>query len=256
MVQRMAAEMRDARRAVLEQVAAGTLDPDRAVLLIGSSGSVSDDGIREVTVNASGVGLVVRADPGVATAVAEGPHQLRQDGDRLVLELPGAVDAARPGWQLGRFRLELPRGSGERVRVRVNPALPVRLVLNACDAAVSGLRADLVVEASASSVKVTDHVGAVGGVLSAGSAAVSAVLARDCALECDMGSLALVLLPGSDAVVTATAEMGSAKIVGGHDATSGVEGSGLRTVHRAVTGTGAAAVGLRSRMGSIKVSLP
>jgi hypothetical protein len=256
---------------LLTRVASGELDPAEAARLLdddpraptvdhGPLGSY--DGIAGISVGATGVRLTVVADPTVATAVADGPHKVHQDGDRLVFELPGRERGndgfeTTPRWQWGRMRLDWPYGSGERVALRVNPALPLDLVLTACDASVRGLRAALTVAEFSSSLTVTDHDGPLRGTVSTSSAKVEAVLrGDDDALSCDMGSLKLTLLPGSDTTMTASAEMGSVKVAGAGARAGSDDVPGLRTTTTATAGAGHGRLAVTVRMGSAKVTLP
>lgn len=254
--------MTDELRDLLERVATGAVAPDDAAAELRARASapaarpVDDVGpVDALTVVGSGVRLVLLGDPHVATVLVEGPHRICEQGSRLVVDLPGE-ERTRPSWRFGGFRLEVPGGSGQRVRMRVNPALALRLELGACDAKVSGLRSDLDLDVSSSSLTIADHEGAVRGATTASSVAIAAVLRRDGELVCDMGSLSLALLQGSDATVTASVEMGTVTFFGGDQGDASTDSAGLRTTRRASTGSGAAAIGLRGRMGSIKVSLP
>ncbi len=255
---------------LLTRVADGSLDPADASRLLDpqrrggadaaqtdpTSSRRSEPAVQGVTVTANGVRLAVVADPSVATAVAEGPHELWQDGDRLHLELPGraATDAARRRWQFGSVRIDWPYGSGERVRLRVNPALELRLELTACDAKVRGTRGPLQVGCFSGSITVTDHDGPLSGTVTTGSARIEAVLrgAQD-TFSCDMGSLQLTLLPGSDTRIVGYSDMGSVKISGTEVTTGPDARTGLGTASHAVVGAGTGHLMVGVRMGSAKV---
>jgi hypothetical protein len=253
---------------LLEQVAAGDLDPGEAARLLDEDPDaptvdrdLAGTGVGAVTVSATGVHLTVYADPSVATAVAEGPHLVRQEGDRLVFELPGRSRhedgfEVNPRWMWGRFRLDWPYGQGERVVLRVNPALPLRLDLQASAAHVRGTRAPVEFGCFSGSLTLVDHVGPLQGTITTGSARIEAVLrGADDKLSCDMGSVRLTLLPGSDTTVSTRAEMGSLKLVGGSPVRRGSEG-GLAQTGSAVVGPGHGRLEVAVRMGSAKVTLP
>ena len=175
---------------LLAQVASGELDPAEAARRLDEDPTAptvdtaplpSYTGITGVVITGVGVRLHVVADPSVATAVADGPHLVRQDDDRLVFDLPGRARredgfAATPRWQWGKMRIDWPYGSGERVTVRVNPALSLRLELTACDANVRGMRSALEVGCFSSSLGVVDHDGPLTGTITTGSARIDAVL--------------------------------------------------------------------------------
>ena len=255
---------------LLTQVAAGELDPAEAARLLDQDptaptldqGAVpSYQGIAAISIDAIGVRLQVYADPTVATAVADGPHLVHQDGNRLVFDLPGRVRGedgfeAHPRWQWGKLRVDWPYGSGERVVVRVNPALAVQLELKACDTTVRGMRAALELRCFSSSINVIDHDGPVRGAITTGSARIESVFTGVAdSLTADMGSLKLTLLPGSDTTMTARAEMGSLKVVGPRDRESHDELSGLHTTGTAVAGAGTGRLEVSVRMGSAKVTV-
>lgn len=246
---------------LLTRVADGSVDPADASHLLRHAPAAPAEPLERsapvhgVTVTASGVRLSVMADPSVASAVADGPHEVWQDGDRLHLELPGrAVADARRRWQFGNVRIDWPYGSGERVRLRVNPALDLRLELVACDAKVRGTRGPLQVGCFSGSISVTDHDGPLTGTVTTGSARVEAVLrgAED-TFSCDMGSLQLRLLPGSDTRIVGYSDMGSVKIVGTDVTTGPDERTGLSTASHAVVGAGTGQLTVGVRMGSAKV---
>lgn len=256
---------------VLTRVANGELDPADAARLLDEDpqaptvdrvSPATHDGVTGIAVGATGVRLTVVADPTVATAVADGPHKVRQDGDRLVFELPGRERGpdgfeVTPRWQWGRMRLDWPYGSGERVALRVNPALPLSLTLTACDASVRGLRAALDVAAASGALVVSDHHGPLRGTCSASSAKIEAVLSGDDdALSCDMGSLKLSLLPGSDTTLTASAEMGAVKVSGAGVRAGSDDLPGLHTTSTASVGAGRGRLTIAIRMGAAKVVLP
>ncbi len=267
-----------ALRDVLTRVAIGDLDPQTAAALLqqapGPAAAAGDPGrsavrpedrpresaVAGLTISATGVRVTVVPDPSVATVLAEGPHQIHQEGDRLVLELPDRpIDpdgfTVRPGWQWGKLRVDWPLRVG---KVRVNPALPIRLDLTASDAQVRGTRAPLEFGCLSGSLNITDHRGPLRGTVTTGSARIEAQLsAADDALSCDMSSLKLTLLAGSDTTVTATAEMGAVKFADGKAVRTRPDDiTGLRGTTTATVGSGRGALAIAVRMGSGKVMLP
>jgi len=252
----------DPLRDLLTRVAAGEVDPAEAARLLDEDPATptldrtsdlpaSPSGrVTALIIKAGGVKLTVVADPTVDTLVADGPHTLRQDGPTLVLEAPGA-----DGWKTQpapKYLGWVPNvvwtaGRGEKVHVRVNPALPLTVDATASAVEIVGTRSSLTLGGSASSVKVRDHV----GTLSMGSAAVVGTITGPSDFSCELGSLDLRLDRGSDATVTAFAEMGSLKVAGG-DAGSDTsfDGTASRTV---VAGAGTHPFGITVRMGSASI---
>jgi hypothetical protein len=256
----------DSLRDLLTRVAAGEIDAAEAARLLDEDAGAptldrtsdlpaSPSGrVSALIIKAGGVKLTVVADPTVDTLVADGPHTLRQDGPTLVLEAPGA-----DGWKTQpapKYLGWVPNvvwtaGRGEKVHVRVNPALPLTVDATASAVEIVGTRSSLTLGGSASSVKVRDHVGSLHGTLSMGSAAVVGVLTGPSDFSCELGSLDLRLDRGTDVTVTAFAEMGSLKVAGG-DAGSDAsfDGTASRTV---VAGAGTHPFGITVRMGSASI---
>jgi hypothetical protein len=256
----------DSLRDLLTRVAAGEIDAAEAARLLDEDPAAptvdrtsdlpaSPSGrVTALIIKTGGVKLTVVADPTVDTLVADGPHTLRQDGPTLVLEAPGA-----DGWKTQpapKYLGWVPNvvwtaGRGEKVHVRVNPALPLTVDATASAVEVVGTRSSLTLGGSASSVKVRDHVGSLHGTLSMGSAAVVGTITGPSDFSCELGSLDLRLERGSDVTVTAFAEMGSLKVAGG-DAGSDAsfDGTASRTV---AAGAGTHPFGITVRMGSASI---
>jgi hypothetical protein len=254
-------------RHLLIRVAAGDLDPSEAARLLDQDQDLAlptvDRDTRTalaVIISAHGVRLNLVADPIVATAVAEGPHQVREESGNLVFELPGhpvGSNGEEPGRRWGRFLLDLPYASGERVTMRVNPALAVRLDMTACDVHIRGLRAPLTFGCFSGSLHIADHHAPLTGTITTGSAKIEAELTGSSdSLTCDMSSLKLTLLAGSDTTVSASAEMGSLKVIGSPGADRGSDAAGIHTTQTAIAGAGSGRLALSVRMGSAKVLLP
>jgi len=256
----------DSLRDLLTRVAAGEVDPAEAARLLDADASAptldqtsvlpaSPSGrVTAVMIKAGGVKLTIVADPTVDTLVADGPHTLRQDGPTLVLEAPGA-----DGWKTQpapKYLGWVPNvvwtaGRGEKVHVRVNPELPLTVDASACAVEIVGTRSSLTLGGSASSVKVRDHVGSIHGTLSMGSAALVGVITGPSDFSCELGSVDLRLDRGSDATVTAFAEMGSLKVSGGDPGSdASFDGTASRTV---VSGAGTHPFGITVRMGSASI---
>jgi hypothetical protein len=253
----------DLLRDVLTRVAEGDLDPTEAARLLDedptapthdrASGVAASGGVTAIMIKAGGVKLTVVADPTVHTLVADGPHALRQDGPTLVLEAPGAE-----GWRTHappKYLGWVPNvvwtaGRGEKVHVRVNPSVPLTVDATASSVDVSGTRSTLTLGGSASSVKVRDHVGAIHGAMSMGSAAVVGVISGPSDLTCELGSLDIRLERGSDVTVTAFAEMGSLTVAGGSDGLTSHDGTMSETV---VAGDGTHPFGVTARMSSATI---
>jgi hypothetical protein len=247
-------------RDLLAQVAAGELDPGEAARLLDADPSAptldrrddvrAEAPVSALAIHAGGVKLTVVADPTVDTAVADGPHALRREGSVLVLDAP-SEDGFRttpPPRFLGWVPTVWTGGRGQKVLVRVNPALPLTVEATACSVDISGLRAPLTLGGSASSIKVGDHTGALHGSLAMGSLEVVAVVDAPSDLACELGSLDLRLLPGSDVTVAATSDLGEVKLPGAH----GAEKASARQSY--VVGAGTHPFTVAVRLGSASVA--
>jgi hypothetical protein len=249
-------------RDLLTQVAAGELDPGEAARLLDADPAAptldqrddvrAEPPVSALAIHAGGVKLAVVADPTVDTAVADGPHALRREGSVLVLDAPGedGFRTTPPPRFLGWVPTAWTGGRGQKVLVRVNPALPLTVEATACSVDVSGLRAALTLGGSASSVKVVDHVGALHGSLAMGSLSVVATVDAPSDLACELGSLDVRLLPGSDVTVTATCDLGEVKLPG----SSGAEKAAARQTYVAGAGTHPFTVAVRLGSASVAAS--
>ncbi len=255
----------DTLRDLLARVAAGDLDPAEAARLLDEDPAAPtldaaeaparlDDAVSSVVLHAGGVKLTVVADPTVATAVVDGPHALRREGGTLVVDAPG-----EDGWRttppprfLGWVPTVWTGGRGEKVTVRVNPALPVTVEATACAVEVSGLRSSLTLGGSASSVKVRDHEGALHGSMAMGSLAVVATVTAPSDLTCELGSVDVRLTRRSDVTVTATCELGEVKVAGPDGQQKAQSSSNRETV---VAGSGTHPFTIAVRLGSATVGV-
>jgi hypothetical protein len=254
----------DPLRDLLARVAAGEVAPEEAARLLDEDPSAPTHDrasapptvggeVTAIMIKAGGVKLTVVADPTVDTLVADGPHALRQDGPTLVLEAPGA-----DGWKTQpapKYLAWVPNvvwtaGRGEKVHVRVNPALPLTVDASASSVDIVGTRSTLTLGGSASSVKVRDHVGSIHGTLSMGSAAMVGTITGPSDFTCELGSVDLRLERGSDVTVTAFAEMGSLTMAPGSGGESSYDGTASRTL---VSGAGTHPFGVTVRMGSASI---
>ena len=252
----------DSLHDLLTRVASGEIDPAEAARLLDSDTAaptvdlvddvvaIGSSSIAAVSLVVGGMKLLVVADPTVATAVADGPHSVRQEGTTLVIEAP-SID----GYQvreapkfLGWVPTTWTGGRGEKITVRVNPDLPLLVSATASSVDVTGHHGGLTVNADAASVKVRGHRGPLHGTARMCSVSVHGVVLGDSAFLCEFGSINLRLDPGSDVVVTGVSEMGSLKL---GDGAVSQDDTGMRT--RGSTGSGPHAFDLTVRMGSASV---
>lgn len=247
----------NALRDLLTRVAAGEVDPADASRMLDEDPTAPT--VDHATVPSTVVGVVIKAggvtlrvlhDPSVDTAVADGPHTVRHDGSTLVIQAPGGegyrtTDAPR---FLGWVPAVWTGGRGEKVTVRINPALPLAIEATACSVEVVGHCADLALTCNSSAIKVRGHRGAVTGSASMCSLDVDGILTGPGSLLCELGSVTLRMLPGSDLLLRTTGEMSSVKI-NGEAADLGFDAEGRKTL----IGAGSTPFTLAVRMGSATV---
>src|SRR3979490_3415685 len=143
------------RREILSRVPAGTISPEEAASrldAIDQDPDETDTGIHRRRVRkrlgaAEGIG-----DPNVRDAVAEGQHRARIEGDVMIIE--GEI-ANEPGTFITRSWLGFPEhSSGDRLVVRVNPALALHLQVQAGRLRVNGLAGPIRADIQASSATI------------------------------------------------------------------------------------------------------
>jgi hypothetical protein len=215
--------------------------------------------VARVAIRSEGVRLTVVADPTVAEAVALGRHRLRREDGVLHVDTgAAAVDgyAVDGSSTLPRWLAWLPQGGGERVTVRVNPALPVSIDALGSMVEVRGLQGGLTASASGATLIALDV---------AGPLDIRAVTAKvfvrarldggDSTIATELSRVDLRLLPGSDVRVAVDAELGAASILGA-DVPSSRSADGLRASASHVVGAGTGSVTVTARLGKAEVRLP
>lgn len=248
------------RREVLAAVAARELTPDEALVLLRAleqpPAGRRASGARLLRVQVAAGTVAVVADAAVHEVVVEGPHRLRRDGDRLLLEGSDLAGGFSLVPRLGARR-------GAALTVRVAPTLPLEVSVDAGRLRVRGCRGGLVARVGAGSIELVDVAPGVGsggsGVVEASADAGSVALtARPregrWALRSALGRVSATLASDSDVRVTAAAELGRVRVPqpaaasGAHPA---VEAEG----HALVLGRGTALLDLRSDLGSVTVEV-
>ncbi len=244
-------------RSLLNRVASGELSPEDAQALLSAepvSAVQAPSAIRGVVIRASAVRLTVIADPTVDTAIAEGPHRVEHDGDKLVIH----SDLSQ-----GSYSAETPRSSfmnwvnaglraGAVLRVRVNPQLPLEVLTVAGALDLSGHQASLSVGVEAGSAKIRGGRGPLKLSVSTGSADVEWQFIGESSVSCEMGSAQVAVLPGSDVLVTAESTAGSAQIRTSEDSHNSA-GSGTTQV--VTVGAGSGRLNVSAKLGSASVRI-
>jgi hypothetical protein len=208
---------------------------------------------RRVQVVATARNVRLIGDHSVTEASADGPHRARREGDTLVIEGNAdpfdsdgfSFEARRPWhWQWAIRRI------AEPLVVRVNPATPVDIELNAGSLSVVGIHARLGVVVAAGSARLDDVSGPLDIETRAGAVRISGRIdSGESRIRCEAGSVNVRLAEGSSVRVVARAELGRVRIDGvhGHDRLTG----GQREV---TIGSGAASLTVEAAMGTIDIS--
>lgn len=274
-------------REILEQVAAGSLDPAEAARLLdeihddtaaaawGSAPSGADAAeagtetpvrpaqppmvpdIMRVLVRATSRRVRIIGDPSVATVAVDGQHTVRRDGSTLVVtgetEIVPTDDAfmliAGGRWREVADKFQHGLGRDLELRVRVRPDLAAGVEVIAGSLQVDGVRALDHVRVTAGSARVRGSESPIDLLVQAGSAQIETrqVHGRS-RIRCESGSLQITLLEGSDARVRSDVQLG--RFVTEPDR------RGRDRNRDVVVGTGAAEIDVEVVMGSVTLKLP
>ena len=247
-------------RTILDRVASGDISPEEGQRLLAASSPAAqapslDEPVHRVSLRFTGVRLTVLADPGVATAIADGPHRVGREGDLLVItsDLAAGDYSAEGPWSAFRTWVDSGFRPGERVSVRVNPQLPLDVQLTAGSLSLSGMRAPVSVTADAAAARLQDGRGPLRLSATTGSADVAWQFTGDSTIAVDLGSGAVRLLPGSDAAVTVSASVGAAS-VNGPDGSRGSTPAGGNIAPFTV-GEGRGTLSVTAHLGSVDVTV-
>jgi hypothetical protein len=270
-------------RALLNDVAAGRVDPGRAAQLLDDLDNRDDpardvaapvppvapgppvarEGVERLQVSATARPVRIVGDPTVATITVEGPHTVVRDG--AVLRVQAGSNAATDGSgapgsysyerKTGLSRWIAQAGSvGVPVTVRVNPDLVVDAEVMAGSLEVVGLHGPVAFTLTAGSLRLHDCTGVVNGVVRAGSAVLQVRPTQGHSMvRVESGSVDLRLMPGSDVRLSGHADLGEFKVRGSDGTLKLQKTDQLAEI---VLGSGAATFELQIAMGSAKVRLP
>jgi hypothetical protein len=264
-------------RQILEDVAAGRLDPAEATRLLNEaerqSATHSDGGpaagsgtagesplppsvpaVERIQVRATSRRVRLVGDPTVSTFAVQGPHAVRRDGPILVITSetePLPTDDTFMLLSGGRFREVAERiqhglGQNLEMTVRVRPDIAVAAEVTAGSLHAEGARALDHVRVTGGSLRIRDVEVPLDLLVQAGSAQVSMrQTAGHSRLRCESGSLTLTLLAGTDARVRHDVQLGRF-----------IAKPEQRTDRDLVVGTGAAEIDIDVVMGSATVVTP
>ncbi|MGI9079795.1 MAG: hypothetical protein ACR2GF_03080 [Acidimicrobiales bacterium] len=229
----------DERRKILAAVAGGLMAPAEAADALDALGDPSGDGptqpppaslsppppttdLVRVRVLASARVVRVVGDAGVREAVADGPHELRREGDTLVVSGDsdesgeGSFVSSGPGW---RVRARVDNGS-HALTVRMNPDLALDAELSAGSLDVRGVRGPISGELAAANVRIAGFAAPIDLDATAGRIDASGVLdGGSSRVRCQAGRVTLRLEHGSSVRISGRASVGRMVLPGDDTAT-------------------------------------
>jgi hypothetical protein len=262
--------MKDLQREILSQVASGkisaeegasrleSLDATEAPAPAVSAGPIErapagGSGTRQVRI-ASMIGTAeVVGDPSVTSAVAEGPHRARQEGDTLIIEQAPLDESDHFTFGRGDQRLVVNGLDFQRrkLRVRMNPDLALAVNLSAGSLRIEGVHGPIAGEVLAGNCKISSFRGPLDMTIQGGNLSASGRLDSGASkIRCEMGSVTIALESGSSVRVTAHTTMGKVAI-----SSAGDEQVMLGQIGKEVRiGSGNGTLDIDCTMGNVRVS--
>ncbi len=269
------------RRQILEDVAAGRVDPAEAARLLddaeepgetaeapgddGGGGAAGDatekppppsvPGVDRVEIRASSRRVRLVGDPTVAAFTVDGPHHVRRDGSSIVISsetenLPGdETFVLLAGGRLHEMTERLHRGfvQSMEMRVRVHPDLRVGVEVIAGALHAEGLPRLDHVRVTGGSLRVLDVEEPIDLLVQAGSAQLGTRQTHGRSrLRCESGSLHVTLRKGTDARVREDVQLGRLTF----------NPKPPRNVREHVVGTGAGEIDVEVVMGAVTMEVP
>ena len=242
--------MNDAKRDILNQVAAGDLSPEEAEARLAELDRPEQ--AATATLEPAGTVRVVRiagtaeiiGDPTVKEAIADGPHVVRREGGNLVIESrPGPGE----GYSFGPVHLST--DAHRRLRIRMNPELPLDAEIQAGSLRVQGLKGAIRADVTAGSAHIDGFSKPIQVKVQAGSVHASGRLAEgESRIACEAGSVRVALAPDSSVKIRARTTLGRISIPG--NVSRGVLGG---ETQETVLGAGAGSLDIEAAMGSVNV---
>src|ERR1700687_3933675 len=164
--------MKDPRREILTQVAAGTITAEAGADRLDSLGSKAPSAepvrppalppptsqtVRQVRVVSQFGSAEIVGDPSVAFAVADGPHRARQVGDTMVIEHELSDDADSFSFRKSDRRIAINSFAFQRRKVtdRMNPDLALIASVHAGNVKVDGVHGPITSDIQAGNFIVT-----------------------------------------------------------------------------------------------------
>ena len=254
--------MKDLQREILGEVATGRISAeegaarlealeDRPEPFEPSAGATpaSDTGaVTRVRVSSRFGNTEIVGDPSVATAVADGPHRARRDGDAIVIEQSPVTEDTS-------FEFVRPQGRvvingfdfGRKLTIRMNPSLPLYASVQAGNVRIEGVHGRVNADVQAGNCKVHDFRAPLNLVVTAGNVEAQGMLEEgSSSIRCEMGQVKVNLAKESSVRISARTTMGKISVEG-----DGIKGGGADVM----VGSGAGTLDLECTMGNVKVSV-
>lgn len=249
------------RRDILNEVASGRLtaaeaadrlreldgeDPARRDTRADQPPGQPESAIRELRVRCSLAEVRIVADPTVATAVADGPHEARTDGP--VLTITDREEGRGFTFRAGKGHFGIgPRGG--RLEIRANPDLGLTVELKAGELEVLGMRGRIGAAVTAGTLRIDRFEGPLDLQVKAGAVEGSGRLTHGASsVQCKLGEVRLDLSPDSNVAVSARTRVGEVRLPDG-ESTGGID-PGER---RYVFGDGQATLDIDTTAGAVEI---
>lgn len=239
-------------RRILDDVAAGRVSPADAEARLSGPSEMAP--VRSVVIRVGAVRLSVVADPSVADAVVTGPALTRRFGDELQItadpgEAEGSGEAPRSAFMS--WVSQMANRVGAAMEVRVNPALPVRVLVVGGTLDIDGLCAGVFAGVEAGTATVTGS-GPLALEVTSGSGRVDWTFTGQSRVKAEMGSVSVLVRPDSNVSITAESAMGQSviKTHGGN-----LKSTAENPVGPIAVGAGEGTLAVNVRMGSAQVTI-
>lgn len=234
--------MNDPRREILNQVAAGTITAEEGAVRIEALESTAGapsappaptaPPVKRVEVITRFGNTEVIGDPSVAYAVADGPHQARQDGETMIIEQSPLTDDTTFEFNRPYARVKIPGFDFHRkLTVRMNPALSLRSTVQAGNLSIEGVHGPVASDVQAGNCTVDGFAGPIKLSVAAGNIEAKGRLdGGESSIRCQMGEVKVRLDKSSSVTINAHSTMGKVAIEGINGRTLG-SGAGSLDIH-------------------------
>jgi hypothetical protein len=262
--------VKDIRREILSQVAAGTITAEEGAARLESLDSTESEpstssapaplvaptaaaDTRRIKVVSQIGSAEIVGDPSVAFVVADGPHTARQDGDTMVICHAPFEESDHFTFGRGERRITV-NGLDfhkRKLTVRMNPKLALFASVQAGSVRIEGVQGPIDGEVQAGNCQISGFRGPLDFVIQMGNLSASGRLdAGASKVRCEMGSVKINLEKGSSVRVTARTTLGKVSVEG-----EGTDQVAVGQTSKDVTiGSGAGTLDVECTMGNVRVS--